>query len=285
MELVGYIAAALIGISLSLIGGGGSILTVPVMVYLFSVTPSLATSYSLFIVGTASAIGAYANYRKGLISVKTALLFGISSIITVFCTRKFIVAAIPENIGTLYGFDVTKSFLIMVLFSLLMLIASVYMINDKAQNNDVATQVKLNVYKLSLYGIAIGFISGILGIGGGFILIPALVLLVGMPMKKAVGTSLFIIALNCFVGFTGDFGHFTIDWFFLLKITTIAVAGIFAGSIFSKKVQGEKLKKTFGWFVMIMATCILINAIFPGKIIKANNTSHHKISKALLITK
>ena len=262
MEVIGYIAAAFIGILLSLIGGGGSILTVPVMVYLFSVHPPLATSYSLFVVGTASTAGAYTYHRKKLTSIKTALFFGASSMITVFITRKFIIPAIPEKLGEINGYSITQSFLTMVLFAVLMLFVSSSMIFNDTRKKEHTSTPGLNIYKLTLYGIAVGFITGLLGVGGGFILVPALILLAGLPMKQAVGTSLFIIAFNSFTGFAGDIGHFIVDWFFLLKITAIAVAGIYIGSMFSKKIQEEKLKKIFGWFVMVMGTCILIDEIF-----------------------
>lgn len=112
------------------------------------------------------------------------------------------------------------------------------------------------------YGIAIGIVTGLLGAGGGFLLIPALVFLLKLPMKKAIGTSLMIIALNSLIGFTGDLGHFSIDWFFLLKITAIAVAGILVGGTIGKKLHGDKLKKSFGWFVLTMGVYILLKEFF-----------------------
>src|SRR6476660_3971842 len=189
MELAGYIAAAFIGISLGLIGGGGSILTVPVMVYLFGLQPLLATSYSLFVVGSTSLVGAFNNFRKGLINVKAALLFGASSIATVFLTRKFLVPAIPKNIATINNLTITEPLLTMVLFAMLMLVASISMIRNKK----VAVEEKecrdcIRFGKLVFYGIAIGIVTGLLGAGGGFLLIPALVILLKLPMKKAIGT-------------------------------------------------------------------------------------------------
>ena len=264
IEVMGYVAALFVGISLGLIGGGGSILTVPVLVYLFGVSPLLATSYSLFVVGSTSLVGAFNNYRKGFVRIHTALLFGATSITTVFLTRKLLIPAIPKTFGYVGSFEVTEAIVTMVLFAILMVTAAVAMIKSKTKtvtiNDD--EHKKINVLKLSMYGIAIGLATGLLGAGGGFLLIPTLVLLVKLPMKEAVGTSLFIIALNSLIGFTGDLGHFTINWFFLITITTIAVAGIFIGGVLNKKISGDKLKKGFGWFVLIMGIYILTKELF-----------------------
>ena len=261
MELIGYIASLLIGISLGLIGGGGSILTVPVMVYLFGLQPLLATSYSLFVVGSTSLVGALNNLRKGMVNVKAALLFGASSIVTVFLTRKFLVPAIPKQIATIGSFTITESLLTMVLFALLMLLASISMIRSSkrkqvAADNESMDSIRFG--KLVAYGIAIGLVTGFLGAGGGFLLIPALVFLLRLPMKKAIGTSLMIIALNSLIGFTGDLVHFTIDWIFLAKVSAIAIAGIFIGGSMGKKIPGNKLRKGFGWFVLVMGIYIII---------------------------
>lgn len=264
MEIIAYIASALIGISLGLIGGGGSIMTVPVLVYLFGITPMLATSYSLFIVGSTSMVGAYNNYRKGLVSVKTTLLFGLTSICTVYLTRRFIIPLIPKHIAEIGSFEITSGILTMVLFAILMVAAASAMINSgsKKEINKTISKPKFNVLKLMVFGIAIGLATGILGAGGGFLLIPTLVLLVGLPMKEAVGTSLLIIALNSLVGFVGDLGHFSIDWTFLMKITSIAITGIFIGGAINKKINGAKLKKGFGWFVIVMGIYIITKEIF-----------------------
>jgi uncharacterized protein len=263
MQIAGYIASLLIGVSLGMIGGGGSILTVPVMVYLFGVQPLIATCYSLFVVGSTSLVGAFNNFRKGMVNIKAALLFGASSIITVFITRKFIVPAIPETLFAIRGIPVTKSLLIMVLFALLMLVTSISMIRQKRQENEDLQSVKqVSFLKLSGFGIGIGLLTGVLGAGGGFLLIPALVFLLGLPMKKAIGTSLMIIAMNSLIGFTGDLGHIDIDWTFLLTITAIAIAGIFLGGAIGKSLPGYKLKKTFGWFVLLMGMYILLKEIF-----------------------
>lgn len=267
MQYIGFALAALVGVSLGLIGGGGSILTVPILVYVMGISPLLATSYSLFIVGSTSMVGAYNNYRKGFVQIKTALLFGISSITTVFLTRKFLIPIIPKRILSVGHFVLTENMLTMVLFAILMLVASIAMIRngDKIEENkahEISIQKKINLPKLILYGIAIGLATGLLGAGGGFLLIPTLVLLVGLPMKEAVGTSLLIIALNSLIGFTGDLGHFTIDWIFVIKITLIAIAGICAGGYLGKKIDGSKLKKVFGWFVLLMGIFILVHEIF-----------------------
>lgn len=258
MEVIGYLLSALVGISLGLIGGGGSILMVPILVYLFMLNPVVATSYSLFVVGSTSLIGAFNNYVKGLVSVKTALLFGLTSITTVFATRKFIMPIIPETLFSIGSFEVKQSMAIMVLFAVLMLMASTAMIKGRKELINAELTGPGNTFKLLYYGVLVGLATGFLGAGGGFLIIPALVLILKMPMKTAVGTSLLIIALNSLIGFTGDIGHIAIDWKFLGIITAIAIAGIFVGGLMAKKIAGEKLKKGFGWFVLVMGIYIIL---------------------------
>ena len=263
MEIAGYIASLIIGISLGLIGGGGSILTIPVMVYLFGVQPLLATSYSLFVVGITSLFGAATNYRKGLVNVKMAALFGLSSILTVFLTRKLIIPAIKGFSFSLAGLTITEPMITMVLFALLMIAAAFSMIGSK-RKSEVGNRVpkKINFFRLLVYGVVIGFITGLLGAGGGFLLIPTLVVVLGLPMKEAVGTSLLIIALNSLIGFAGDLGHFLIVWPLLLRVTIIAIVGILIGGQLSKKFEAESLKKGFGWFVLLMGIYIIAKEVF-----------------------
>jgi uncharacterized membrane protein YfcA len=263
MEILGYFLAALVGISLGLIGSGGSILMVPILVYIFAYNPVLATSYSLFIVGSTSLIGAFNNYRKGLVSIKTALLFGVSSVTTVFITRHFIMPRIPDVLFSIGNIAIKHDLATMVLFAVLMLLASIAMIKEskKTTVTEINTS-SADTVKLLLFGILVGLTTGFLGAGGGFLIIPALVLILKTPMKKAVGTSLLIIALNSLIGFTGDLGHIDIDWKFLIIISLIAVAGIFIGGAFAKKIPAQKLKKAFGWFVLVMGVYIIIKELF-----------------------
>ncbi|MBX3256311.1 MAG: sulfite exporter TauE/SafE family protein [Chitinophagaceae bacterium] len=262
MEIAGYIAAAFIGILLGMMGGGGSILTVPMLVYLFRMQPLYATSYSLFIVGFTSLTGAFGNYLKGLVHIRTAILFGISSFVTVFAVRKWIVPAIPDIIISTPYVELTSSALTMILFAVLMVIAAISMLQNKeGKNSRYITNASLPVVKLLLYGAGIGIVTGLLGAGGGFLLIPVLVVLLQLPMKEAIGTSLLIISINSLIGFAGDLGHYHMDWKKLLLITSIAVAGIFAGVALSQKIPAQKLKKAFGWFVLLMGIIILAKEI------------------------
>jgi uncharacterized membrane protein YfcA len=259
MEIAGYLASLFIGITLGLIGGGGSILTVPVLVYLFHVSPTIAISYSLFIVGFTSLVGAYNNYRKGLVNFKTVLLFGSSSITTVFITRKFIVPFLPDVFFKIGSFNVTHSIFVMVVFAILMMAASLSMIKNRRVKTEAGAPSTPMI--LVLYGVLIGLVTGFLGAGGGFLLIPALVFLMKLPMKEAIGTSLLIIALNSLIGFTGDIGRHPINWLFIILISAIAIAGIFIGGYFNQKVNAQKLKKGFGWFVLVMGIYIIIREL------------------------
>ncbi len=263
MHIAGYIAAALIGLSLGLIGGGGSILTVPVLVYFFGISPLMATSYSLFVVGSTSLVGALNNLRKGMVSLKTAGLFGISSVLTVYLTRKIILPSIPEYLFSVRGVKVTESLITMIFFALIMMTSAISMIRSSQKHTpDHVDEKKLNFLKLLFSGVGIGLLTGFLGAGGGFLLIPVLIYLIGLPMKEAIGPSLLIIALNSLVGFTGDLGHFRVNWQILITITLLAIGGIIAGGAWSQKIPGEKLKKGFGWFVLVMGFCILLVEIF-----------------------
>ncbi|MFZ9660378.1 MAG: sulfite exporter TauE/SafE family protein [Chitinophagaceae bacterium] len=264
-SIEGLIASLIIGLSLGLIGGGGSILTVPVLVYLFHVDPVTATAYSLFIVGTTSLVGVFPKYKEGMVSMKTAIIFGIPSIAAVFATRKWLVPAIPEHILTLGNFEISKPIMLMLIFAVLMTFASFSMIREKGeagQDENENKELHFNYPLILIEGIVVGVLTGLVGAGGGFLIIPALVLFSKLPMKKAVGTSLLIIAMKSLFGFTGDLSHTKMDWTLLLTVTALAVIGIFFGNRLSRNVDAHKLKKGFGWFVLVMGIYIIIKEVF-----------------------
>ena len=263
MEYIGYFTSILIGVALGLIGGGGSILTVPVLVYLFAIEPVLATAYSLFIVGLTSVVGSVGYFKKGLVNIKTAIVFGIPSIIAVFITRAVIVPAIPNEVFSAGDFMVTKNLLMMLLFAVIMIAASYSMIKrDKKIISEEPHQQKFNYPLIIIEGAIVGVITGLVGAGGGFLIIPALVILSKLPMKEAVGTSLVIIAAKSLIGFFGEGGENVIDWQFLFTISGFAIVGIFIGTALSKKIDGEKLKPAFGWFVLFMGIYIITKELF-----------------------
>jgi hypothetical protein len=242
---------------LGLIGGGGSILTVPVFVYLLYINPVTATAYSLFVVGVSALVGALRNIQKGLVDFRTAIVFSIPAFIAVYITRKFIVPAIPESLFTIGEYTVSKNVGIMVFFAILMLVASFSMIRSNGKANPKAEKVKFNYPLIFIEGFVVGILTGIVGAGGGFLIIPALVLLAKLPMKKAVATSLLIIAIKSLIGFIGDIETMEIDWQFLLLFTGISVVGIFIGVWLNKFIDGKKLKKGFGWLVLLMGIYII----------------------------
>jgi uncharacterized membrane protein YfcA len=262
LEILGYISASIIGISLGLIGGGGSILTVPVLVYLIGMNPVVATAYSLFIVGFSSLIGAGKYTTKKLVSYKTAIVFGLPSLIAVFVTRKYVVPAIPETLFQIGNFVFTKDIGLMVLFAILMIAASISMIRGRKEVEEVSATQKFNYPLIVLEGAVVGGLTGLVGAGGGFLIIPALVVLSKLPMKMAIGTSLLIIAIKSLIGFLGDVSNMEIDWVFLGIFSTISVIGIFIGSYLSNFISGSKLKPVFGWFVLIMGIYIITKELF-----------------------
>ncbi len=259
MEIIGYLASILIGVALGLIGGGGSILTVPVLVYLLSVEPVLATAYSLFIVGTTSVVGSVSYFQKGLVNVRTAFVFGVPSIAAVFLTRAFIVPAIPDELFSVGDLVITKAILLMLIFAVLMIFASYSMIKkDKNSEGKIDSKQVFNYPLILVEGAIVGILTGLVGAGGGFLIIPALVILSKLPMKEAVGTSLVIIAAKSLIGFLGEGGEVAMDWTLLLVVTAFAIVGIFVGMALSKKIDGKKLKPAFGWFVLVMGVYIII---------------------------
>ena len=264
MEIIGYFASALIGVSLGLIGGGGSILTVPVLVYLFGVEPVQATAYSLFIVGATSLVGAFPKYRDGQVNLKTAIIFGLPAILAVYLTRAYLVPMIPNPVMTLGDFVVSKAMLMMAIFAFLMIFASYSMIRSKKSGSsvEVVVEQKFNYPMILIEGAVVGVLTGLVGAGGGFLIIPALVLFSKLPMKQAVGTSLLIIAAKSLIGFTGDLGQHVMDWKLLGIVTTLAIVGIFMGNRLSRNVDGDKLKKAFGWFVLVMGMYILLKEFY-----------------------
>jgi uncharacterized membrane protein YfcA len=259
MEIIGYIASIFIGIALGLIGGGGSILTVPVLFYLFGLDTVTATAYSLFIVGLTSAVGTVSYFKKGLVNIKTAIVFGIPSIIAVFLTRAYLVPAIPKQVFSIGDFVVTKGILMMLVFAVMMIAASYSMIKkDKKQPNENEGEQKFNYPIILVEGTIVGILTGLVGAGGGFLIIPALVILSKLPMKEAIGTSLVIIAAKSLIGFFGEGSETVIDWSLLTKVSAFAIVGIIIGTMLSKKIDGAKLKPAFGWFVLVMGFYIIV---------------------------
>jgi uncharacterized membrane protein YfcA len=263
IEILGYLAAGLIGVSLGLIGGGGSILTVPVLKYIFHLDTVTSTAYSLFIVGATSLVGTIPKYKQGLVNIKTGIIFGAPSILAVYATRKWLVPFIPDVVFQIDSFAFTKSMFLMSLFAILMVFASVSMIRKPKVKEDSnnSQNIGFNYPLILIEGATVGVLTGLVGAGGGFLIIPALVLFTGLPMKEAVGTSLMIIAAKSLIGFTGDLTSMNINWSLLMSVTGIAISGIFAGNYLSNKIEANRLKYAFGWFVLAMGIYILLKEL------------------------
>ena len=255
MEFFGYLLAVLIGIFLGIFGGGGSLLAVPVFAYIFSLDEKVATAYSLFTVGISSIVGSIK--QLGNIEWKVTLIFGIPSIIAVWLTRFFIIPNLPEIIFDNETFIITRRILIFGIFTFLLLISSFSMIYET--NKNVKPINIKNFYVLIIIeGFIVGGLTGFVGAGGGFLIIPALVILIGLDIKKAIATSLIIIALKSTFGFfLGDVMVMNIDWDFLVYFTLLTTLGVIIGTYFGKSIDKLKLKKWFGIFIMVIAISIL----------------------------
>lgn len=254
-EILGYIGALVVGLILGLVGGGGSILTVPILVYLLGHSPIVATAYSLFVVGTTSVVGVAQKYRENLVDIKTGIAFSFPSFLAVYFSRRYLMHGIPETLFTIGNFAITKNMAIMIFFAFIMIIASFSMIKNTKEN--AVTHVNQPYYKTFIQGLVIGTVTGIIGAGGGFLYVPALVLWAHLSMKKAVGTSLVIISINSLIGFTGDLHNLYVDWKFLLFFTSLTIIGIIVGGSLSKFISNNILKKAFGYFTLLMAVFII----------------------------
>jgi uncharacterized membrane protein YfcA len=255
-NLAGFIASGLIGISLGLIGGGGSIITIPVLVYLFHIQPTLATAYSLFIVGSTSLVGGVQSAFNKTVDTRSALMLALPSTTGVYLTRHFILPHIPDAIRITKAFTITRDTGLMLFFAGIMIIASLRMIRNKKLEDKSSFNHRYPF--IVLLGFSIGVITGIVGAGGGFLIIPALVLFLGLPMKRALGTSLIVIAINSLIGFFGDWSLVKeIDFNFLSRVSMLAVAGVFFGTYLTRFIDGEKLKSGFGWFALTVALIII----------------------------
>lgn len=257
MDITGYFASILIGVLLGLMGGGGSIFTVPVLVYFFSRDAESASTYSLFIVGVTSVIGGASYFKRRLVDTRSALVFGLPSTAAVLVTRAVILQAIPLSV-MIGNFNLTRDLLLLLLFALLMLVAALSMIFRKENRSSVIGVQRSAFIATSIRGIGVGVVTGLVGAGGGFLIIPALVNLLKLPMKTAVGTSLFIISINSLTGFALSDHSQDLEWKMLFTITAMAVVGIFIGTYLPTKISGDKLKPAFGWFVLVMGIYIII---------------------------
>lgn len=265
--IIAYCLFLVIGLVLGLIGGGGSILSVPVLVYLMHYPAEEATGYSLFIVGLTSLIGGFAFIKRGDISFESLIQFAIPSLITVFFVRKFLIPVLPDVFFTVGDFSVTKQVFIMCVFAVLILISSYSMIKQQKTNYrhdamwDEFSRSPIRIYFVILIAILVGLFTGFVGAGGGFIIVPVLLFFIRVPLKKSIGTSLCIIALNSLVGFTGNLGYLNINWPVLLIASSICVSGILVGNMISIRISAHKLKPAFGWFTLLVGIFVIVKEL------------------------
>ena len=261
MEILGYISSIIMGLVLGVIGGGGSILTVPILVYLMGVAPDTATGYSLLLVGLTASYGAVRYFRQGLIDVPASIAFAAPSIVAVYLTRAFLMPAIPAEIS-IFGLVIMKNVAIMVVFALLMLVSATMMLK-KAYAPEYAVNEESEVIHtrwilIMIEGALVGIVTGVLGAGGGFLIIPALVLFMGMSMHKEVGASLFIIALKSLIGFVGDLQAGIEIMLPMIPLMLVATfVGMFLSTHISSKLNGKALQKIFAFFTLIIAIVII----------------------------
>ena len=258
---IGLILALFIGVTLGLIGSGGSILTVPILVYVVGLNPVIATAYSLFIVGSTAFVGSIRHTLDKNVVFKIVALFGIPSLLSVFFTRSQLVPLLPDEFILKNNFIIPKSTLIMIFFAVVMFAAASRMIKKPRQKNIGKQEITTAAIPLIFQGVLIGMVSGIVGAGGGFLIVPALLFFANLPMRKAVGTSLTIVAIQSLAGFAGDLSYQHIDWPLILSFSAISILGLFIGIRLSKRIIDGNLQKIFGWFILIMALYILSKEI------------------------
>jgi uncharacterized membrane protein YfcA len=219
-----------------------------------------STAYSLFVVGVTALVGAIQNGFKGLIRYKTGFLFALPAFIAVYVSRRWLIPLIPDPLFSSEQFTLSKDMAILVFFAVIMLLAAWSMIwNNKPQAD--ASNRSRRVWLIMLEGLIVGVVTGLVGAGGGFLIIPALVLFAGVPMKEAVATSLMIIAIKSLIGFIGDIQNLAIDWIFLGLFSLLAISGIFMGTFLQSYINSSQLKKGFGWFVLLMGVYIIIKEL------------------------
>ncbi|WP_300666225.1 sulfite exporter TauE/SafE family protein [Fluviicola sp.] len=257
LEIIGYFLALFVGLVLGTLGGGGSILAVPILVVFFQLEPQNATVYSLFIVGVTSLFGAVQHFKSKLIHPKNALLFGIPAVISISLTRLIVVPALPPIIQLGEHIVFERNTFIMSLFGILMILASIPMIKGQ---KELPSTKKNRPTVLVIFGGIIGLISGLVGAGGGFMIIPSLSIFMKVPIKNAIATSIVIIAINSLSGFTAELfkPNLQLDWILLLGFTLIATGGLILGLKINHKIQSKNLKKGFGFFVLLIGVSILI---------------------------
>ena len=260
MEFIGFILTIIIGLLIGLFGGGGSILTVPVLVYIFFIPASVSTTYSLALVSITSLLASFPHVLKKRLSFKKIVQFGLPSMLALYSVRSFVLPSIPSTFSV-FGFLIEKDFFMMLFFAILMLISGVFMIKQKRNNPDCIDCV-YNKYILILAGFSEGFITGMVGAGGGFIIVPILIIFGKLSIKQAIANSLFIIGVKSFIGFLGSQDLGLLDHSLLFKLIILALVGMFLGVQLSKKIESVKLKPIFGFFVVIMGIVILVKEVF-----------------------
>ncbi len=259
LHLFGFVSSVLIGVRLGMIGSGGSILTLPVLVYLLGISPVVSTVYSLFVVGTTSLVGSVSYMQKHLVHYRAAAVFSIPSFLAVYLSRRYGLLSIPDPVFASGTFALSKDLFVMLFFALIMLAAAVSMIRSgKAAATAEEGDGVFSDGAVAFGGLVVGALTGIVGAGGGFLIIPVLVLVAHLPMRQAVGTSLLIIAAKSLFGFAGDVPGVAVNWSFLLGFTLLSVAGIWLGAGLARFIPCTRLKQVFGWFVLAMSLCILV---------------------------
>ena len=234
------------------------------MIYVSYIEPLEATSYTLFIVGISALFGTVRNISSRLIDFKVLLFFGLPSLLSVYLTRYFILPGLPEELFEFVGFKVSKDLFLITFLAFLMIIAALSMLHPKKidDSNVEFSSVQSFLFILIL-GFVVGIITGFVGAGGGFLIIPALVNFCKLPVKKAIATSLAIIAINAIIGFLGDINKGVIvDYNLLFYFSISSLIGTFIGLYLSKSIRENQLKILFGWFVLIMGVFIFVKELF-----------------------
>lgn len=260
LDFYGYFASFGVGLLLGIMGGGGSVLAIPILVYLFSIEVTLASAYSLFMVGATSLVGCVHKFRDTMLDIRVGLLFGIPTLFAKFWVRRWGIYYIPEVLLKTDFFLLTKRQFLLALFAGLIVLAALSMILQKRPS--IKSGKPVNTFYLIFLGLVIGSVTGLIGIGGGFLIVPTLYYTTKLPFKAVVGTTLLVISISCLVGFLGDLSQVAVSWYFLMAITSISVLGIFTGNYFSKGLSNRQLKMAFGWLLLFLGLFIIIKELF-----------------------